>query len=330
MAVARTAARSTSASGQRRVARLTLPAMSEQYRIRLPTAPFFRHPAAAKVHRRVARRERRDRRVHLRPRQPEHQFGRGADRAGALQPQMVGGLFTATRIGRRRLRRQWRRRVRLRRRHHRLRAPCNVRPRRRTAPHQTTERHRHGLQRRLDEPGHRGEISGRQPPLLGSVVARRTTVAPQRCQPEPSPAALAALIDMGVTASPSRSASMPTRRPPRTSWCPAWDRWQCASAAATSQPPPTSGCSQPATPVSPAGGNAAAFPARAIVSRGESGISSPTPVATPPFAPCPGHRPFQARRPAPADHAGGRRWRRHHPDRPERTRNRDTHHGYRF
>lgn len=85
--------------GSGEVAKLTLPAMSEQYRIRLPTAPFFgtqllpKSIAVSPVESDVIAVSTFD------PASTSTNSGVVQIRAGALQPQMVGGLFTATRIG---------------------------------------------------------------------------------------------------------------------------------------------------------------------------------------------------------------------------------------
>ena len=85
--------------GSGEVAKLTLPAMSEQYRIRLPTAPFFgtqllpKSIAVSPVESDVIAVSTFD---HA---SSSTNSGVVQIRAGALQPQMVGGLFTATRIG---------------------------------------------------------------------------------------------------------------------------------------------------------------------------------------------------------------------------------------
>ena len=85
--------------GSGEVAKLTLPAMSEQYRIRLPTAPFFgtqllpKSIAVSPVESDVIAVSTFD------PASSSTNSGVVQIRAGALQPQMVGGLFTATRIG---------------------------------------------------------------------------------------------------------------------------------------------------------------------------------------------------------------------------------------
>lgn len=86
-------------NGSGEVAKLTLPAMTEQYRVRLPTAPFFgtqllpKSIAVSPVESDVIAVSTFD------PASSSTNSGVVQIRAGALQPQMVGGLFTATRIG---------------------------------------------------------------------------------------------------------------------------------------------------------------------------------------------------------------------------------------
>lgn len=86
-------------NGSGDVVKLTLPAMSEQYRVRLPTAPVFgtqlqpKSIAVSPVESDVIAVSTFD------PARSNTNSGVVQIRAGALQPQMVGGLFSSTRAG---------------------------------------------------------------------------------------------------------------------------------------------------------------------------------------------------------------------------------------